>query len=101
VLANFVANGATVQWLHRVIGTILALSVVGLFVRTRSLPLDKGSKLYATSLMMLILIQYLLGVLTLIKAVPVVLGVSHQVTALLLWGLWTAWVHHSKQLRPI
>jgi heme A synthase len=51
--------------------------------------------------MTLILIQYLLGVLTLIKAVPVVLGVSHQVTALLLWGLWTAWVHHSKQLRPI
>ena len=49
--------------------------------------------------MALVLIQYLLGVLTLIRAVPVALGVTHQVTALLLWGLWIAWVHHSKQLR--
>jgi heme a synthase len=91
-LRNFVENGATVQWLHRLIGTVLAIAVIMLFLRTRRVAADAGSRLYATSLMGLIVIQYILGVLTLINAVPVVLGVTHQIMALLLVGLWVVWM---------
>jgi cytochrome c oxidase assembly protein subunit 15 len=95
LLRNFVENGATVQWLHRVIGTILGFAVIALFARTRALPSDVWSKRYATLLVGVVALQYLLGVLTLINAVPVALGVTHQAVALLLWGCWVIWWHHS------
>jgi heme a synthase len=97
---NLFENGITVQWLHRVIGTVLSIAMIMLFVRTRSIAADAQSRKYATSLMALLVFQYVLGVLTLINAVPVFLGVAHQVTALLLWGLWVVWVHHSRELQP-
>ena len=101
LLINFVQNGATVQWLHRVLGTILGIAVIVLFVRTRKSAADAGSKRYATSLFALVLFQYVLGVITLVNAVPVALGVAHQVTALLLWGLWLVWMHHLTRSLPV
>ena len=98
LIRNFVENGATVQWLHRIIGTILGFAVIALFARTRALPSDIWSKRYATLLVAIVVIQYLLGVLTLIHAVPVALGVTHQTVALLLWGAWVIWWHHSVTL---
>jgi heme a synthase len=95
VLRNFVQNGATVQWLHRVLGTILGIAVFALFVVTRRVASDAESKRYATLLLSIVVIQYVLGVVTLVNAVPVALGVAHQATALLLWGAWIVWLHHS------
>jgi len=39
-------------------------------------------------------VQYLLGVMTLIRVVPVGLAATHQATALLLFGAWVMWLHH-------
>ncbi len=44
------------------------------------------------------LVQYLLGVLTLLYFVPVALAVIHQATAMVLFGVWVWWVHHVREL---
>ena len=39
--------------------------------------------------------QYMLGVLTLLWAVPLALGVAHQITALAIVVVWMSWLHHA------
>ena len=95
---NVVSNPVTVQWLHRVIGTILVLAVMGLTVHVLRQAVDSLTRRLAIGLAILIALQYLLGVLTLVQAVPVGLGVTHQAFALLLFGVWVMWVHHAREL---
>ncbi|MEX2284086.1 MAG: COX15/CtaA family protein [Gemmatimonadota bacterium] len=99
--ANFVSNPIMVQWLHRVIGTVLALAVVGLAVTALRQAVDSFSRRLAIALVILVGVQYLLGVLTLVYAVPVGLGVTHQAFALLLFGAWVMWVHHARELQSV
>ncbi len=98
-IRNFFENQITVQWLHRVIGTVLALAVVVVAWQTLTAPLDRRSRRLAIALLAVVMIQYLLGVFTLIHAVPVALGVAHQAMAMLLFGVWIAAVHHARALR--
>ena len=100
VLGNLVANPVTVQWLHRVIGTLLALAAVRVFFATMSTRVDRPTVRYGIGLMLATFAQYLLGVLTLVNAVPVTLGVMHQAMAMILFGIWLSAVHHTRrQLR--
>lgn len=96
---NFFANPTAVQWLHRVLGTLLALVVIGVAAQVMRARIERGSLRYAASFLALVLVQYVLGVLTLLYAVPVALGVTHQATAMILFGVWVMWLHHGKQLR--
>lgn len=92
-LHNFVANPSSVQWMHRVLGTLLALAMVWLFVQVRRQVGDAESRRYATSLLTLTGVQYALGVATLLLLVPVSLGVIHQGAAMVLFGVWLCWLH--------
>ena len=99
-LLNFIANPAAVQWVHRVIGTLLTLSVIGLFVtvRRRASTLarnDAGADRYSLALLGMVIVQYALGVATLLMHVPVSLGVIHQSVAMILFGVWLAWLHQT------
>lgn len=93
-LANFVANPIAVQWTHRVLGTLLALVVIGVFLTVQRRVTDVRSRRFNGVLLALIATQYALGVATLLLLVPVSLGVIHQVTALLIFGVWLSWLHH-------
>lgn len=94
IARNFIENPIAVQWVHRVIGTVLALAVVVLFLRVQRARPDARSVRFNVSLIALVALQYLLGVLTLIHHVPIALGVTHQATALVIFGVWATWVHH-------
>ena len=96
-LINFIANPAAVQWTHRVLGTLLAIAVFTLFLAERRNP-DRQLRRYATGFLAIVLLQYLLGVLTLLYAVPIALGVTHQTVALILFGTWIMWLHRAMQL---
>ncbi len=98
-LRNLVENPVTVQWLHRVLGTLLGVAVLVYVWQTLTARLDRTSRRYALALLGIVSVQYLLGVFTLIKAVPVTLGVTHQATAMLLFGLWLMALHHARLLR--
>lgn len=94
VLENFVVNPITVQWTHRVLGTLLAAAVLGLGVLVWRRVGERVSRRYNVALLSLVAAQYLLGVLTLLFMVPVSLGVAHQANAMVLFGVWLAWLHH-------
>jgi heme a synthase len=91
---NFVANPVTVQWTHRVLGTLLAAGVVWLHLAVVRTDIAGLSRRFSTALLALVVVQYLLGVATLLLAVPVALGVLHQVAAMVVFGVWAAWLHH-------
>lgn len=97
-LLNFVQHPAAVQWLHRVLGTVLVLVVAGYWLRLRQVAADGGSVRYGAALLALIAAQYLLGVLTLLYSVPIPLGVAHQAAALGVFALWMAALHHARAL---
>jgi cytochrome c oxidase assembly protein subunit 15 len=95
---NFVQNMVTVQWTHRVLGTILLVTALVVFVRVGRSGLDQRSRRLNAALAILIVSQYLLGVLALVSAVPVALGVLHQAMAMAIAGVWVVWAHHVRQL---
>jgi heme a synthase len=98
-LLNFVENPITVQWVHRVLGTVLGAATILFFLRVRSIPdVDGTSARLNTALLALMLTQYLLGVLTLLYHVPVTLGVIHQATAMVIFGVWLVWLHRVRNL---
>jgi heme a synthase len=98
-LLNFVENVSAVQWMHRVLGTLLLAATMGVFFVVRRSNVDRTSHRYNVVLVGLIAAQYLLGVLTLLYYVPVTLGVLHQAMALLIVGVWIVWFHHVRELR--
>ncbi|NIP80987.1 MAG: heme A synthase, partial [Gemmatimonadetes bacterium] len=68
---NFVQNPVAVQWVHRVLGTVLAAAVLAFFVRVARSVDDPGSRRLNAVFLGLTVAQYLLGVLTLVYFVPV------------------------------
>lgn len=98
-LLNFVQNPIAVQWTHRVLGTLLGVAAIGFYFAVRRAQVDAQSRRLNGVLLALIVGQYALGVLTLVRLVPVSLAVTHQATALVLFGAWLWWVHHVRNLR--
>ena len=94
-LENFVANPIAVQWTHRVLGTVLLLAAIGAFAAVRRRVAEATSRAYAGAFLALIVAQYLLGIATLLFFVPVSLGVAHQAMAMVVFGVWLAWLHHA------
>ncbi|HEX6926743.1 MAG TPA: COX15/CtaA family protein [Longimicrobiaceae bacterium] len=84
---NLLENPATVQWVHRLLGTLLLVASLAVFARHRA----RSSGIFAA----LVTVQYGLGVATLLQRVPVALGVAHQGTAVLIVACWLLWLQTS------
>jgi heme a synthase len=95
---NFVQNPIAVQWTHRVLGTVLAATVIVLFFQVLRAGADRASRRLNWTLLGLMALQYVLGVLTLTYFVPVTLGVIHQAMAMVIFGVWIWWIHHVRNL---
>lgn len=80
VWSNVVDNPIAVQFLHRWTAVVVAIAALGV----AALLFRAGAKRIATALEVVVLVQFLLGVLTLLHAVPVALGVAHQAVGTLL-----------------
>jgi cytochrome c oxidase assembly protein subunit 15 len=81
---NVFDNLTTVQFDHRVLAiTTLALVVVYWF-RARRARFPRHSRRAANALLVVAALQVLLGILTVVMAVPTALAVAHQANALLL-----------------
>ncbi len=96
-LMNFFENMVTIQWFHRVIGTVLGLMVIFIWLRTYQLETAFTTKMWALALFALTLLQYAIGVFTLIHHVPVWLGVLHQAVAMILFGIVLGFMHFLKE----
>lgn len=87
--AALIANPVTVQWVHRLLGTLLLLGAVLVAARRRG----EGDATWARAFAALVFWQYLLGVATLLYHVPVPLGVLHQAFAVVIFAVWLTWLY--------
>lgn len=83
---NFLDNHATVQWLHRVLGTISFITLFALALRM--IGSDNWWLKHAGFwLGTVILGQFILGIMTLLSGVNLYLATAHQANALLALGM--------------
>lgn len=83
---NFVDGIGGVQFVHRYLAYIVVGLVIFLLYKGSKFQLNKIQSKSLTALLLVVVFQFLLGIFTLIYAVPVWLGVTHQVGAFLLLG---------------
>ena len=90
---NFVHGKSGVQFVHRYLAYIVLGFIIYIWYKTKGMSLSRSQKIGVTSLLLLVFVQFILGVFTLVYAVPVVLGVAHQVFAFFLLGSMTFVLH--------
>jgi len=98
-LLNLIQNPGTVQWMHRLIGTILLGVAIWGWVRIRKTK-DNTLRIRMHGLLGLLLMQYLFGVLTVVMHVPIALGVLHQAMAMVIWISWLMVWHRYRRFVP-
>jgi cytochrome c oxidase assembly protein subunit 15 len=84
-LLNFINNGSSVQFVHRFIGSLILLSSFFLLAAAYK----KHKKVtfnVATFVAILIIAQFLFGVITLLGRVPLIPALMHQSLAFILFG---------------
>ena len=81
--ANFLANQATVQFFHRLLATLTALTTLTTAVLGLRAPLPPGLRDNFLLLAAFVVLQYLLGMATLVMDAPN-LGYIHELNAVLL-----------------
>lgn len=86
---NFVEGKSGVQFIHRYLAYVVVAIVFYIWYRARKMELSLPQKNGINMLVLLVLVQFALGVFTLLYQVPVVLGVLHQVTAFFLLATMT------------
>jgi heme a synthase len=81
---NFIDGKSGVQFLHRILAYIVSFFVLIIWHKAKKMNLTKYQLISVNSLSILVIIQFLLGVFTILLQVPVWLGVAHQVGAFFL-----------------
>lgn len=84
---NFVDGIGGVQFIHRYLAYIVVGIILFLVFKSSKYELNTMQKKSLMLLVFVVFIQFLLGIFTLLYAVPVWLGVTHQVGAFLLLGV--------------
>lgn len=85
-------NHATIQFLHRIFAFISLFTILWFSVKCIKLQ-DKKIALSANILIILIALQFMLGILTLLHQVPIGYASKHQMGALILVA-WLFWIRH-------
>ena len=83
---NFFNNMATVQFDHRLLAWLLLVLVCWLWWRVQRSDATARARTGAHLLLGMLIAQFVLGVATLLAAVPVALGAAHQGIATLVFG---------------
>nr|MCU0806058.1 COX15/CtaA family protein [Burkholderiales bacterium] len=87
-------NMATVQFDHRLGAWALAFLVPWLWLRARRVELPLRARVSIATLLAIVAAQISLGIATLLQAVPVALGATHQGVAVLVFAAALA-VNHA------
>ena len=92
---NFAENLAGVQFVHRCLAYVLSGIAIYIFIEARK---TKQASLFRAGSIVLsvITLQIVLGIITLLLAVPIWLGVTHQAMAFLLFGSAIFMIHESR-----
>ncbi len=93
VWKNFIEGKSGVQFIHRYLAYIVVGLIITLWFKAKKISISPLQNNLLKSLLVLVGIQFALGVFTLIYQVPVALGVLHQVGAFFLLAAMTITLH--------
>jgi cytochrome c oxidase assembly protein subunit 15 len=90
---NFIEGKSGVQFVHRYLAYVVVGFIGFIWFKTRKMKTTILQEKGANLLLILVGVQFILGVLTLVLFVPVWLGVLHQITAFFLLAAMTFTLH--------
>ena len=93
VWRNFIEGKSGVQFVHRYLAYAVVAIIGYMWYRSRRLALSILQKKAIDFLLVMVFVQFILGIFTLIYAVPLWLGVAHQVGAFFLLAAMTYTLH--------
>ncbi len=87
---NIFENVALVQLIHRLLALVTCILVIGLWLSTLKFSFSSRVRFSFFFCVVLLLLQFLLGIMTLTLFVPISLGIAHQAGAILVFSsmLW-------------
>jgi len=97
LLLNLIEGKSGVQFVHRTMAYVVVGFIVALFIRSRKFTLNRPQRMGINLAVALVIVQFALGVLTLLLHVPLWLGLAHQVVAFLLLSAMTYTLHRTSK----
>ncbi|CAM2964100.1 COX15/CtaA family protein [Flavobacterium frigoris] len=93
LLLSFTEGKSGVQFIHRTLAYVVVGFMVLLYVKSRKFTLDLAQSRGINLLLILVFVQFVLGVFTLLYGVPLWLGLTHQINAFFLLSAMTFTLH--------
>ncbi len=90
---NLIENPSGVQFIHRTIAYLVLIIVLFTWETIRKMELSKLQSRASNFMLGVVIAQFLLGIITLLYAVPVTMGVLHQTGAFLLFASSLFFMH--------
>ncbi len=90
---NFTEGKSGVQFIHRYLAYIVVAIIIYIGYKSKKIETTLEQKKGIKLLIGLVILQFTLGVFTLVFAVPLWLGIAHQIVAFLLLGAMTFTLH--------
>ncbi len=97
---NFLENRTTIQFDHRILAILTAVFVGGLWLSARRQPLSAETQRAIHYLAIALILQFTLGLLTLLLAVPVAIAALHQLGAVILFSAAIYAAHNFRRFTP-
>lgn len=92
-LLRFTEGKSGVQFIHRTMAYVVVGLILFLFFESKKFTLTSTQQKGLNALVLIVLIQFTLGVLTLLLHVPLLLGLAHQIVAFILLSAMTFTLH--------
>lgn len=93
LLQNLTEGQSGVQFVHRTMAYVVVALILALYFKGKKLGVDTQQKQGLNALVIIVFLQFTLGVLTLLFRVPLWLGLTHQVVAFFLLTAMTYTLH--------
>jgi cytochrome c oxidase assembly protein subunit 15 len=90
---NLTEGKSGVQFVHRTLAYVVVGLIVFLYFKSRKFTLDSKQNSGIRLLLVLVFVQFALGVFTLLYGVPLWLGLTHQISAFFLLSAMTYTLH--------
>jgi cytochrome c oxidase assembly protein subunit 15 len=90
---NLIENPAGVQFIHRCIAYLVVIMVLYVWETARKMNMLKEQRKASNLMLGVVFAQFILGIITILYAVPVTMGVLHQTGAFLLFASSLFFMH--------
>ena len=95
---NFIEGISGVQFIHRYLAYIVVGIVFLIYFKAKKISLSLSQEWGVKALVIAVSMQFFLGIITLVMAVPVTLGLLHQLGAFILLGAVVFGLHRFKEV---